>query len=812
MKFALRILPRSPGFALISICSLAIGIGATSAMFSFADALLLRPLPVFEPGRVAAVTTATSAAFGSLTAVSYPDYRDYRDGNRTFDSLMASSFITVGFGRTANASPRIAFGFFVSGNFFRVLGVNPAPGRGFTDAEDQAVGRDPVVVLGHDFWKTQFDGNPAAVGSSIWLNGIPCTIIGVAPESFTGIDQFVKASLFIPLALSPRIGGGNFLEQRDVHWLSVKGRLKPGVTIAQANADLGRIAVRLEQMYPQSNRNRRVEVQTELHLRIEQSPPNAALVVMLVVLAVCVLLVSCANVTGLLLSRARARSREMAVRLAIGAGRGILIRQLLLENLLLALLGGAAGIAIAYAGMRFMNTLPIPSDVPLAFHASIDQRMLFFTLGASLLATFLFGLTPALQATRVDLVSSLKAADADSSGRRRLWGRNTIVVGQVALSLLLLIVSGVLLRGFRDELLQGPGFRKDHLYLTTFDAQSVHYSNDQAARFFRDLLNKTRLAPGVRSVALTSNVPLFGSRSVNLVPEGYTLPRGESAITMFECDVSEGYFATMHIPILRGREFQDSDRADTPPVAVVNERFASHYWPRQDAVGKRFHLGGATGPLVQIVGVAQMSKYFWIAEPPLDFIYLPYTQDRRTTMTVLVESAAPDSATLAPVLREVVRELDPAMVTYDARTMDDFYEQRAVKTPNMIAQTVATLGTMGLILAITGLYALIAYSVSRRAREIGIRMAIGAEPRQVIRMVLRQGLLLGGAGVSIGLILSVIACQMLTSVVFVASFSHLDYTVFPALGIPLLLLTLLAAYGPARRASLIDPMRTLREE
>jgi hypothetical protein len=281
---------------------------------------------------------------------------------------------------------------------------------------------------------------------------------------------------------------------------------------------------------------------------------------------------------------------------------------------------------------------------------------------------------------------------------------------------------------------------------------------------------------------------------------------------VFSSDVSESFFATMRIPILRGREFQDSDRADTPPVAIVNERLASHYWPGQDAVGRRFHLGGAMGPLVQIVGVAQTSKYFWIAEPPLDFVYLPYTQDRHTTMTILVQSAAPDSAALAPVLREVIRALDPAIATYDARTMDNFYEQRAVKTPNMIAQSVATLGTMGLVLAMTGLYALIAYSVSRRAREIGIRLAIGADPRHVIRMVLHQGLLLGGAGVAIGLVLSFVACQTLTSVVFVASFRHLDYEVFPGFSIPLLVLTLLAAYVPARRASLIDPMRTLREE
>ncbi len=781
-------------------------------MFSFADALLLRPLPVLEPGMVAAVTTATSAAFGTSTALSYPDYRDFRDGNRSFDGLVASSFMSVGYSRAAAASPKVAFGLYVSGNFFRVLGVNPAPGRGFADSEDQAAGRDPVVVLGHDFWKSQFGGTSAAVGSTVWLNGIPFTIIGVAPEAFTGVDQLVKASLFVPLAMSPRLGSINYLEQRDFHWLTVKGRLKPGVATAQANADLGRIAARLEQMYPQSNRNRRVEVQTELQLRVRQSPPNAALVLMLLVLAVCVLLVACANVTGLLLSRARGRSREMAVRLAIGASRAALIRQLLLENLLLAFVGGLAGISLAYAGARFTNNIPIPSDVPLAFHASVDRRMLFFTVATSLLSTFVFGLTPAIQATRLDLVSSLKSADADSGGRRRLWGRNTIVIGQVALSLLLLIVSGVLVQGFRDELLQGPGFRKDHLYLTTLDTQSVHYSAEQSLRFYRDLLDRTRRAPGVRSAALASNVPLFGSRSVSLVPDGYSLPRGETALTVFNSDVSDGYFAAMHIPILHGRGFQESDRAGTPRVAVVNQNFASHYWPNQDAVGKRFHVGNASGPVVQIVGVAQMSKYFWIAEPPLDFIYLPYTQEGRSTLTILAESAAPDASTLAPVLREVIRELDPAMAVYDARTMEDFYEQRAVKTPNMIAGSVATLGTMGLILAVTGLYGLIAYSVSRRAREIGIRMAIGADPRSVIRMVLLQGMFLGGTGVALGLLLSFAACRMLTSLVFIASFSRVNYAIFPALSLPLLVLILLAAYGPARRASRIDPMQALREE
>jgi macrolide transport system ATP-binding/permease protein len=812
LRYALRILPKSPGFTLISICSLALGIGATSAQFSIADALLLRPLPVLEPGRIAAVTTANSAAFGANTAISYPDYRDFRDGNRTFEGLIAAGFTSFGFSRDATALPRITFGMFVSGNFFRVLGVQPALGRGFLESEDQAVGRDPVVVLGHDFWESQFAASPSAVGSKIRLNGIECTIIGVAPQQFTSIDQFLKPSLFIPMAMSPRLGQGDSLERRDLRWLTVKGRLKPGVNVAQAQTDLTALAARLEQLYPQTNRNQHVEVQTELQLRVKQSPPNAALVVMMFLLALCVLLVACANVTGLLLSRARARSREMAVRLAIGAGRGALVRQLLVENFILALVGGLAGMAVAYAITSFFNGIPIPTDVPVNFHASVDRRMLLFTIGASLLSTFVFGLTPALQSTRLDLVSALKAGDSYSGGHRRLWGRNLIVVGQVALSLLLLIVSAVLLQGFRGELLQGPGFRTDHLFLTSLDTQPLHYSDEQSNRFFRDLLNKTRLAPGIRSAALTSDVPMLGGRSVGVVPEGHPLPRGEQAFTVFNYFVSEGYFATLGIPILRGRGFLDSDRADTPLVAVANAQFASHYWPDQDALGKRFHLRSATGPLVQIVGIVKTTKYFWIAEPPLDFVYLPYTQDKRPAMTVVAESSAPDAGTLAPVLRQVVRELDPSMPVFDARTMQDFYTQRAVKTPNIIAESVAGFGIMGLILAIGGLYGLVAYSVSRRSREIGIRMAIGADRQKVIRMVLQQGLVLGSIGVAAGLVLSFFACRALTSAIWIASFSHLNYGVFPAIAAPLLLVTLLATYAPARRASLIDPMRALREE
>jgi putative ABC transport system permease protein len=812
IRHAVRMLRKNPGFSLVAICSLAIGIGATSASFSISDVLLLRPLPVPEPSRVVAVTPSKMGAFGADSSLSYPDYKDFRDTNRSFDGLVASEFQAFAFSPNGKALPKTTYGTYVSGNFFQTLGVQPVLGRGFLESEDQAVGRDAVVVLGHDFWINEFNANPSVVGSSLLLNGVECKIVGVASAQFTGVFQLVNPALFVPLVMAPRLGSGNILEKRDERWLTVNGRLKPGVSIAQANADLGAIAARLVQLYPQADRNLDVRVQTQMQFREKQVPPQAALAVMQSILAFCVLLVACANVAGLLLSRARTRTREMAVRLAIGAGRRTLIRQLLLENLLLAIGGGLAGILLAGAIASFFNAIPIPSDVPVWLKASIDQRVLIFTLAASILSTFIFGLVPAFQATRVDLAPSLKASDADSEGRRRLWGRNLMVAGQVALSLVLLVVAAMMWQGFRDQLKQGFGFRTDHLYLVSFNTMPANYSEEQSRKFYKDLLEQTRLAPGVRSAALASAVPMgFTFGSVGVVPEGYSLPAGQQAFNVLSHSVSDGYFATMGVRILRGRGFLATDRADTPLVAVVNAHFAEHYWPQQDAIGKRFHMGESTGPMAEVVGIAENGKYVWTSEPPLDFVYLPYTQHETPALTVIAESSAPDAATLAPVLREVVRRIDSNMPYSNARTMQDFYEQRAVKTTNIVIETASSFGMLALLLALVGLYALVAYSVSRRSREIGIRMAIGADRKGVLRMVLRQGLTLGSLGVGAGLIVSFFVCRALASSLWTVTGVR-NYAVLPAVAVPLLLVTVLAAYVPARRASRIDPMQALRDE
>jgi predicted permease len=732
---------KDPVFTSVAICSLVIGIGATASMFSFADAMLLRPLPVREPDRVLAINTAVSARLGENPPISYPDYIDLRDRSRSFSGLVAASYAFFGFSPNPNTLPRMKWGLYVSGNFFRVLGVEPALGRSFRDDEDQVEGRDPVVVLGHDFWVGQFGANPSVLGSHIRINGIEFSIIGVAPKHFTGIDTIMRPQLFVPLSMSPRMVHQNYLRNRDFGWLFIKGRLKPGVGMDQAQADIGALSAELQRLHSTPNRYQRLVVETELQMRIAQGPETSQMSIMLVVLGVCVLIVACANVAGLLLSRARGRAREIAIRLAIGAGRMALVRQLLLENLLVATAGGILGVFMADAMADFWHRVPIPSDLPIVFDIGVDRRVLLVTLIVSVLSTLLFGLAPALRATQPDLVPALKAADADSSGRHRLWGRNTIVAGQVALSVVLLSISAAMVQSFQEQLLPGPGYRTDHLFLTAFNTQLANYSPDQTTQFYKNLLDRVRSAPGVKSAAFVFAVPLLaGPAPTAVVPEGWQLPRGEQSMATSANYVSEGYFETMKIPILQGRSFRETDRENVPLVAVVNEHMANHYWKR-DAVGKQFHLDYAGGPAVEIVGVAKMAKYLWIAEPAYDFLYLPYRQyphrARAAEMSVVAESEAPDAAGIAPALRDVVRKLDPDMPVFDQRSMQDVYTQRAIKTSDVITQVVAGMGLMGMILAAVGLYGLVAYSVSRRTTEIGIRMALGADHQTVVWMVLR---------------------------------------------------------------------------
>jgi macrolide transport system ATP-binding/permease protein len=813
VRYGARTLRKHPGFAAVVVCSLAIGIGANSAIYSFADWWLLRPLPILEPTRVVAITPVTNAMAGVRNTMSYPDYVDLRDHNRTFEGLVAQAYSAFGFAPGQTVLPRMKVGTFVSGNFFRVLGVEPVLGRGFRPEEDQAVGRDAVVVLSHDLWTGEYGGRPSVIGEKPRLNGIELTIIGVTPQSFTGTDQFLRPAVYVPLAMSPRLSNTNDLDQRQVPWLVVKGRLNPGASIAEAQADLSAIASALHKTYPHTDGNLRLKVESQLQFQTEFSPPFTAMLMMLMFLAACVLLVACANVAGLLLSRSSERAREIALRLAVGAGRLVLIRQLLIENLLLAVTGGAAGLAIAHTGVKLFNSLPPPSsDVPFGIDIHLDSRALLFTAAVSILSSLLFGLVPALRATRPDLVSALKTANAVSLDKTQLWGRKLLVGGQVALSLVLLIVSAGLVEGFRTELSQGPGFRTNHLFLMSFDSDLVHYTDAQRNHFYQLLLEKTQLAPNVKSAALASSIPLaIGASTVGVVPDGYQLKPGQDSIDVFDNVVSDGYFQTIGVPIVHGRSFLESDNANTPAVAIVNEQFARHYWPMQNPLGKRFQLHSATGKRIEVVGVAKTTKYVFISEAPLDFVYLPSTQNQRSQMTLISEPNSPEGTLLAPVLKRVVQSIDPDMPVFDVRSMKDLYIDRAEKTPRLITDTVAWLGFMGLALAVVGLYGLLAHSVGRRTREIGIRMALGADRRQVVRMVMRQAVRLGVAGVAVGLVIGLVAYKAISSSLFF-DFGHLGILPFVAVSLFLFVTMMVATYVPARRASHIDPMRALRDE
>jgi putative ABC transport system permease protein len=814
VRYALRLLWHNPTFTAVAAGSLAIGIGANAAIFSLADAVLLRPLPVARPSEIVCVRSQVpDNPFGaSFASLSYADYLDFRDKSRSFEGLVAHEVISAALAPRADELPRLTLGMLVSGDFFRVLGVEPRLGRGFQPEENEAPGRNPVAVLGHGTWQTAFGGDPDVVGRTIRLNGVALTVVGVAPASFTGTDQYVRPAAYVPLMMAPALlgpEGERMLEKRDRRGLNVKGRLRPGVSVTEAEAELATIAAQLEKTYPETNKKQSVAVRTPLRALIESSPIDAALVGMLMALVALVLLIACANVANLLLSRSGARAREVAVRLAIGAGRARIVRQLVTEGLLVALLGGTLGLILAYAGVRFFSLIPMPTDMPVTLTIELDQRVLVFSLLASLLSVLVFGLAPALRATRTDLVSALKEGDAGRSVRGGIRGRQALVVVQVALSLVLLSAAASVFHGFEKTAVGDPGFRTRGIFMATVDPTVLRYTPERSREFHRELVRKARGLPGVKSAALTTGIPWGDQDVVNFVPEGWALPEGRTSLSSFGAVVDEHYFETFGVAIVEGRAFAETDRESSPRVAVVNEEVARKYWPAEDAIGKRLRLDGPDGGWAEVVGVAKTHKYLWSGEAPTEYVYLAAAQTPRHQMTILLDAQG-DAALLAAPLRDLVRSLDANMPIHDVRTMEDFFRKRAVNLPRMIVGTVGSMGLLGLLLALVGLYGIMTYSVSRRTREIGIRMALGADSRAVLCMVLRQGLLLSLVGIAVGLAASTALSRGLAALI--EGVAPVDPVALVAVPAALLSVTLLAALLPARRAARVDPIRALRWE
>jgi putative ABC transport system permease protein len=812
LRHGWRVFARNPGVTAIAVISIALGTGANVAVFGAADALMLRPLPVPRPSELLTVGSQLHIGRWNNNAASYPDFEDIRDRSRSFAGLAAFTSRATGFSARPGAAVQVKTATVVTWNFFRVLGIEPQIGRGFLPEEDRVAGRDAVTVLTYGVWQQEFGGDRSVLGRKVRIAGIDFTVVGVTPERFTGIQPpFVRDAVYVPMAMWPRVmrtGGPDPLVSRDYRRLTVKGRLKPGATLAAARAELAVIGRDLESAHPDTNRDQTLIAQTELELRFETSPLASGAVMLWTILSVAVLCVACANVAGLLASRAPARSREIAVRMAIGAGRARLVRQLITESVGIALVGGFGGVAVGYAGIVLLRHLEFPTDIIAPPVFQLDGRSLIFSLMLAMASVFLFGLGPAIQTTRVDLVPSLKASEASAARRQRLTGRHILVAVQVALSLVLLTIAVFAVQVFRREFVEGPGWRTSRMARLTIDPGQARYSETQAARFFDRVAGEARRLPGVRSVALTTALPLFGNFEFpSIAPEGHRLPAAQDGVRPWAASIDESYFDAMEIPVLAGRRFRTTDTLDAPRVAIVNDTFARHYWPGLDAVGRRFRLNDEDGRWVEIVGVVKTTTLTYFGEAPQEAIYFSFRQAPRTNMALVAQTVGDSTTALAP-LREMLRRMDADVPTYDVQTIEVFFDAHGTAWPRMATRLIVGLGVMGMALTVVGLYGLVSYAVSRRTREIGIRIAIGASQARVLAMVLRQGLTPAWCGAVVGLGLSIVTARLLPALV--QSSSRFDArTLF--LVVPLLLaVTLLAAFVPARRAARVEPTVALR--
>ena len=827
LRHGARLLVRHPAFSLIAMLSIAIGVGVNAAMFSFADGQVLRPLQVPRPGEVVAIgAVAPRVTEGLLsTRLSYPDYRDLRDRAESFAGLAAYRVLVASFAHRRDEPAQTRLGLVVTGNFFDVLELRPALGRFFLPEEDRVPGRDPVIVLAHDTWIDQFGGDPAVVGRSVRLAGLDLTVVGVAPEDFDGMHLVLPPTFYVPLAMAPAIDGSapDVLEQRGLRSLEVRGRLKPGVPFARAREEVGLLAASLEQAYPATNRGYGMLLRTQFAARLEERGPMAPSAFLLMTLALVVLLVACANVSGLLLSRSPARAREIALRLAIGGGRFRVIRQLVAEAVLLAAGGGLLGLVLAHATVAVYQQVSLVSDIGVRVTFELDRRAIAVGLALAAASALLSSLVPAWRATRVpNLAGTLRTAAA--GGKRaptRLWGRNGLVAAQVALSLIMTTFAVSVSRAFEAELRQ-PGFRTDGLLLSTFEPGFARYDEARTERFYELLKDRARALAGVTSVGMTSVMPLNQDNRERrrVVPEGYELPEGMETVTVFAARIDEGYLDTMAIPIVSGRGILETDTDESPRVVLVNQTLAARYWPGRDPVGRRLRIvGRETESWVEVVGVTADSRYNWIGEAPTPFVYLSQaqaaaaraaagiTQGRRSTLVVATDA---DPAALAPALRTVVQGLDVNMPMSRVRTIEEFYHGNAVGLVNGLVRMVGGMGLLGVALALVSLHGLVAYAVARRTREIGIRMAVGARRISILAMVLRHGMVPVAWGVAVGVAGSLVVGGMMVGLFPPAAGAD---PVTYLLAVPgLVTLTLLSTCFPALGAARIDPLVAIREE
>jgi putative ABC transport system permease protein len=791
LRYALRTLARSPGFVAAAVLTLALGIGANTAVFSVANEVLLRPPTDHEPGRLARVFR------GRHSPLSPEEYRYVREHNRTFESLFGQRRAEVAL-RSPAGNEKVMVEL-VGGSYFTGLGVRPAHGRVFTQAQDSIVGAHPLLVLSHRWWQRRFGGDPAVVGTTVTLNGRGYTVAGVAPEGFNGTFPGFSAHAWAPMSELEPLTGQRF---EDAGSLYVFGRLKPGVSRDDAAADVAVLAARITRADSARREPLRLGVDHARGIDREMRGPLMAMAGGLLFVTALVLLIACTNVANLQLARAAGRRREIGIRLAIGAGRGRLVRQLLTESLLISLAGGALAVLITSWVMGAADAF-VPQDTPVALDFSPDARVLSFALAVSVAAGVLFGLVPALRASSDDVLASLKE---DSSAPRRSRMRGMLVGAQVALCMVLLACAGLFLRALGEARRIDPGWDPAPLLTLPVDLRLGRYDEAAGAAFYDRLLRDVRALPGVRSASLQSVTPLQGeNRETRFRLEG----DGEDAqprVTNFDV-AAPGLFGTFGIPVLRGRDLEETDGAQAPPVAVVNQTFADRFLGGQ-ALGKRVSTNGSEGPWTTVVGVVRDAKYVSIGEDPRPMLYLPFAQSYSPEMVLHVRAAGSPAA-LKTAVRQAVARLDPALPLAEPKTMRE--NLRFALLPAKIgAWVLGVFGALALSLAAVGIYGVVSYAVGQRTREIGIRAALGADARRVIRMVLGDNLRAVVAGLAAGVALSIPVGMASAGMLY--RVSPFDPAVL--LGTPLVLaaVALLAAWMPARRAARVDPMVALRSE
>ncbi len=821
VRYALRWLRRSPGFTLVAVASLTVGIGFNTAIFTLVDAVLFRPLPVEHPDRLVDVYTM-GVAEEPYGTNSYPDYRDLKAQNTVLTDMIAYSdtLDAINLGDRS----RLALGEVVTGNYFQVLGVRAVVGRTFTPDDDRP-GAPRVTVLSYRVWVRDFAQSPSAMGRTLRIHNQPYTIVGVAPREFGGMLPIISPELWTPMQYVddgsttgmqmsvPSPTGNTQLERRGTRFLSVKARLKDGVTVASAEANLKVVMQQLATTYPATNNLQNTPLTAALvpsnkvHIHPVADRMLLPIAAGLMVVVGLMLLIACANVASMLLARASGRRKEIGIRLAIGASRGRLVQQLVTESLVMAAIGAAAGVGLAYALTQLVASIQIPIPIPLALALRIDTRVLSFTTLVAVAAGVIAGLVPALKATRPDIVSELKGeAGGAQAGGRRWTLRDALVATQIAVTMVLLIAAGLLTRSLMSAQNTKLGFRSHGVAIASAGMEMIGYNQERSTQFFEQALARVRSIPIVESAAIVDRTPFALNYSRNLIflPDRDTPNDKGRSIDVVHA--SPEYFATLEIPIVRGRNFTTADTPKSPQVAIVNETFARRFWPNEDVIGKHFKRRGLNGPDVEIVGVAADHKVSSVGEDPTPYIHYAYSQAPDAGESIVARTSG-DAGTLLAAMQRELLSLEPNIVLIDKQTMDT--QVGATLIPARLgAISVAVVGAVAMALAAIGLYGVIAYAVSRRTREIGIRMALGADRSSVLMLIMRQGLAVAFAGMVAGGLLAFAAARAVAGALY--GVSPMDPVAWIAATAVLLSVSALANIVPASRAARLDPSTALR--